>query len=146
MKRGRKSAAEREAAALAVIKGSFGTRPEPPEELTMDQKEIWRRVTAGEPPEFFATVTAQNLLRDYCRHVDEANRLSVALDSLDDPLDGDLPKYKTFLNLRDRETKAAADKATKLRLTNQSRYNPQKAARVVQNHAVTSSKPWEAEG
>lgn len=146
-KRGRKSAAEKEVANLSVVKGNFGERPEPPKELNRSQKEIWKRVTAGEPPEFFATVATQNLLRDYCRHVDEANKLSDAIEALDDPLDGDLSKYKTFLNLRDRETKAAGDKATKLRLTNQSRYNPMKAQRAVDNNdPEPAGKPWEAEG
>src|SRR3546814_3951705 len=36
----------------------------------------------------------------------------------------DLEGYDRLLKMRDRETKAIGDKATKLRLTNQSRYTP----------------------
>ena len=46
--------------------------------------------------------------------------------------------------MRDLETKAAADKATKLRLTNQSRYTPQGAANT-SKHGVKGFVPWDNE-
>jgi hypothetical protein len=39
-----------------------------------------------------------------------------------------LERLERILKMRDREARAAADKATKLRLTNQSRYTPHSAA------------------
>jgi hypothetical protein len=51
-------------------------------------------------------------------------------------------QYERLLKMRDRETKAAADKATKLRLTNQSRYT-QRAAATAAKHASAERKPWD---
>jgi hypothetical protein len=47
--------------------------------------------------------------------------------------------------MRDRETKAIADKATKLRLTNQSRYTPDRASTAAKNN-LKADKPWQMTG
>jgi hypothetical protein len=48
--------------------------------------------------------------------------------------------------MRDRETKALADKATKLRLTNQSRYTPGAAGTAAKKAATAEAKPWQMTG
>jgi hypothetical protein len=50
-----------------------------------------------------------------------------------------------MIKLRDRESKALGDKATKLRLTNQSRYTPGAAATAAKN-ASEAKKPWQMTG
>jgi hypothetical protein len=52
-------------------------------------------------------------------------------------------RYFQLLKMRDQETTAAARMATKLRLTNQSRYMPQTLARAAHN-TPKLAKPWEA--
>jgi hypothetical protein len=60
------------------------------------------------------------------------------------PMDDETAKLLDRLTkMRDRETKAAADKATKLRLTNQSRYTPQAAGTASKNNGAANLKPWE---
>ena len=68
-----------------------------------------------------------------------------AMEQLREISPDDLVDYDKLLKMRDRETKAIGDKATKLRLTNQSRYTPQAAATAVKNE-IGARKPWQAVG
>ena len=141
--RGRKSAA-----ALSVVAGSIDGRPQPPADLTTFQKELWQRTVAAEPLEQFRTAALQQLLREYCRHAEAAHILAGEIDTFDAAWLADedgLKRYDRLLAMRDRETKAVADKATKLRLTNQSRYTPQAAATAAK-HSGAPRKPWEMAG
>jgi hypothetical protein len=56
--------------------------------------------------------------------------------------DEGLKRYEILCRLRERETKAAADKATKLRLTNQSRYVPNVAGTAAKN-STAAARPWD---
>lgn len=141
--RGRKSAAS-----LSVVPVSFDGRPRAPDDLTEFQRDVWERTVVKEPADFFGSAVAQQLLKEYCRHVASAHKLSRMIDNLEKldvltPLDA--ASYEAMLKLRDRETKALGDKATKLRLTNQSRYTPQ-AASTAAKRAGTERKPWQAAG
>jgi hypothetical protein len=85
-------------------------------------------------------------LKEYSRHVESAHRVSSMIALLERPNAAvDLDEYEKLLRMRDRETKALADKATKLRLTNQSRYTPQAASTAAKN-AATERKPWQMQG
>lgn len=139
--RGRKSGA----ATAVVVQGSFGQRPEPPEELTPEQAAIWRETAASEPLDAFNTAALRGLLKDYCRHRAAAESVSAIIDSFQaDWLKNSegARRYRELLKIRDLECRASADKATKLRLTNQSRYTPQAAATAARN-ANKMTKPWE---
>jgi len=50
-----------------------------------------------------------------------------------------------MLKARDRETKTLVSLATRLRLTNQSRYTPGAAASAARNDTGTGRRPWETE-
>lgn len=140
-KRGRPSAAE----SVVVIEGQFGTRPEPLADLTPRQSEIWRETTASEPADFFGTAALRSLLADYCRHREAAENVSRIIDSFQPEwlknADG-AKRYHALLKMRDLETRAASGIATKLRLTNQSRYTPQAAATAARNVAK-GARPWD---
>jgi hypothetical protein len=132
-------------AKLATVP-SAGIRPDPPEDLTPAQAAVWRGTVASEAADFFRTAALQALLYDYCCHKAAAADLSKQINLYD--MDSAMPPnvlaaLNVLLNARARETHAAADKATKLRLTNQSRYTPQAAATAAKN-ASTQKKPWEA--
>jgi hypothetical protein len=140
---GRKSAAS-----LSVVAGSIDGRPPAPAELTPGQKLIWDRTVANEAADVFKTAALQQLLMEYCRHVTSAALLTEKIDSFDSQwLDTDegLDRYTKLVRTRDCETKALADKATKLRLTNQARYTPQAAATAAKK-AGGEKKPWQMTG
>ena len=140
-KRGRKSAAER----AVVIAGNFGRRPEPPEDLTEDQAEIWRELVSSEAPDYFNTAALRGMLADYCRHRASGRIISDIIDSFQPEwlkaAEG-AKRYQGLLRMRETETRAAASLATKLRMTNQSRYTPHAAATASRN-AARGLKPWE---
>lgn len=142
-KRGPKSSAARELENVVV--GNFGRRPEPDEGLTPEEDEIWRATTASEAADFFNTAALRGLLKDYCRHRASAEKISEVINVFKTDwlknADG-AGRYRDLLKMRDAESRAAADKATKLRLTNQSRYTPQ-AASTASRSAAKGIKPWE---
>jgi hypothetical protein len=136
--------ARKSAASLSVIAGSLDTRPAPPTELTTAEAEVWEQTVAHEAADVFGTAALQQMLKDYCRHVVAAERLGVVIEQemTADEQTRTLKELDCLLKMRDRETKAIADKATKLRLTNQSRYTP-KAAATAAKRAGQADKPWQ---
>lgn len=140
-KRGRKSSAE----LSVLVTGAFGKRPEPPADMTDAEAEIWRETVSSEGVDFFATAALRALLKDYCRHRSAAETVSKVIATFQadwlKSAEG-AKRYYGLLKMRDLETRAAADKATKLRLTNQARYTPQSAA-TASKGASKGPKPWE---
>ena len=134
-------------AALAVVAGTdIDGRPKAPSDLTDFQAEVWERTVANEAADVFRTAALQQLLKEYCRHVQSADRLARMIQATErqEVLSADdLEDLERMLRMRDKETKALADKATKLRLTNQSRYTPQ-AAGTAAKKGATERKPWQA--
>lgn len=140
--RGRKSAASAE---VSVIDGSFGKRPDPLPELSDEEAAIWRDTVSSEPADFFGTAALRGMLADYCRHRASADKVSEIINVFQAEWlknEAGAKRYHGLLKMRDLETRAAADKATKLRLTNQSRYTPQ-AASTASRSAAKGFKPWE---
>lgn len=136
---------QKSGAALSVVIGSIDGRPKPPNDLTKFQREVWERTVANEAASFFGTAALQQLLREYCRHVESAHKLAQMIEQVEAIQSFDeetIKAYDKLLGMRDRETKAIGDKATKLRLTNQARYTPQAAATA--SKKTQERKPWEA--
>lgn len=140
--RGRKSLEQQ---SLTVVAPDFGKfRPDPPDDLTDGQKEIWRVTCEDEPLTHFSTNATQKLLRDYV----------VAREWIEG-LQGEMQAFK-LRRLRTAEGRAAFTSmskaldlyvrmsttlATKLRITNTSRYTPLAAATASRNTAK-GAKPW----
>lgn len=135
--------ARKSAAALSVVVASIDGRPRAPEDLTEFQRDVWERTVANEAADVFRTAALQQLLKDYCRHVEAGHRLTLIIDRhlASEAMNVELDDLDRLTRMRDRETKAAADKATKLRLTNQSRYTPQAAATA--SKQASERKPWQ---
>lgn len=133
-------------ASLSIVAGvDIDGRASSPSDLTPFQREVWEQTVATQAADVFKTAALQQLLREYCRHVESAHRVSSMIELLEQPGAAvDLDEYEKLLRMRDRETKALADKATKLRLTNQSRYTPSAAATL--GKKVTEKKPWQMRG
>jgi hypothetical protein len=140
-------AGRKSTAALAVVAGTdIDGRPKAPSDLTPFQAEVWERTVSNEAADVFRTAALQQLLKEYCRHVETADRLSKQVDRATD-VGSNMPAQELdcLLRMRDRETKALADKATKLRLTNQSRYTPG-AAGTAAKKSSEAKKPWQMQG
>jgi len=139
--RGRHSSVSRS----VVVSGGFNERAEPPKDLTERQTEIWREVVGGEDPSFFKTAVARGLLADYCRRREAGEEISevIAAFGKEWALDDGVAKhYDMLLRMRDRENSAAFVLARSLRLTNQSRYVPDTAARVAAKAVAQQDVPW----
>jgi hypothetical protein len=139
-KTGPKSAAE-----VSVVKVEFTQKTDPPPELTKSQAKIWRGIVASEPADYFCTDALRAILLDYCQHRDSAADVSEIISTFKPEWmksDEGARRYHTLLRMRDLETRAALSCATKLRLTNQSRYTPQAASTASRNRKITK-KPWE---
>lgn len=120
--RGRKSAEK-----LSVVAGTIDGRPKPPSELTDEQQEIWNRVVASEAADFFRTAAVQQGLARYCVHMAEVAWIDGQIADAKKPRsDCTLEDVDRLMKMRARETGAAVQLATKLRLTNQSRYRADK--------------------
>jgi hypothetical protein len=144
IQRGRKSLEDN----LVVIQGSGGAKPEPPEDLNDRQKQIWRETTACEPADLINTAATRAMLVDYCRHREAGENVSKIIDSFKPEWikneDG-AKRYHDLLKMRELETKAAVRVATKLRLTNQSRYRADGTGVTnTTRNAVQGLRPWEA--
>lgn len=137
---GRKSTAS-----LSVVAGSIDGRPQAPSELTKDQREIWNRVVAAEAADWFKTAAGQQLLAMYCRHVATAAKLESIIDDAWKDDDATPAQVDRLLKMRDRETRASVTLATKMRLTNQSRYTAEKAGTAARS-VEKERKPWHSVG
>ena len=124
-KRGRPSAGDLEvkARAATVVAGDFGPAHRRRKAWPRTRRSIRRQIVATEPVEFFATAATKGLLRDDRRHRSTTDKLSAIIEPFQ--ADGLKAKdgvkwYADLCKVRDAESRAAADKAVKLRLTNQS--------------------------
>jgi hypothetical protein len=135
--RGRKSAA-----ALSVVPGIPGGRPEPPEGLTEEQAEVWRSIVATKPADWFERDT-HKLLVSYCKHASIASALDREIDTFDPEWLRDkegLDRYKSLTDMREKHTRALTALSRSMRLTHQSQYRAESAATKQRK----SAKPWEA--
>lgn len=136
--RGRKSTAK-----FSVISEITDSRPLPPKELTSDQSEVWQRIVKAKPKDWFGADTF-DMLCNYCRmtvnarniseHIDDTN-----MDCLDDP-DGFI-RYERLVAMLDKQSRGAAALATKMRITQQAKYSPQKDGKA---RGGTAKKLWDA--
>jgi hypothetical protein len=140
--RGRKSAAS-----LSVVSVLGNERPAPPDDLTEEEAEEWRAIASRMPHDWF---TRENfpLLAEYCRHIVRSRDLAKDIAAFKRfptevrlTTDG-IHRYDTLLRMADRERAALVNLATKMRLTQQSRYRADKAAPAVER-GKTVRKPWE---
>lgn len=113
---------------------AVATRPNPPEVLTQEEAEIWCAVVDTKPASWFDPASAPVLI-EYCRAVIE---VGVLAEMVREARGG--KSYTSFLKARNVEAMRVASLATKLRLTQQSRYTPNAAA--TQDRKAGEAKPW----
>lgn len=134
-------------------------RPEPLPELTQEQASEWRAIVDRLPADWFPR-ESWALLAQYCRHVVSSNRIAQMIRSIEvGPHSGDaasvramreedddsgeegfsLKDYDKLLAMQEREGRAMSSLATRMRLTQQSTYHPEKS----KGKGAGMKKPWE---
>lgn len=137
--RGRVSAAATDLAVVGLsAKVQRVHRPEPPYELTDDQAVVWRRIADDLPADWF-TAKHAGLLKQYCRHEANADRVASLIEQEMGKTEIDLANYDKLLSMQEREGRALSSLATRMRLTQQALYDKSKKA-----GGPKVSKPWEA--
>jgi hypothetical protein len=141
-KRGRKTTDS--IAAESILIGADVPRITSPEKLTDDQAEIFADIVSAHPGRFFEQSQAP-LVCQLVRHIVTARRLSVWIDKMEDrgADDFDAAEYFKALESRRKETASINSLCRSLRLTNQSRYRPESAAKKAAN---SGPRPWEGYG
>jgi hypothetical protein len=114
----------------------------PPEGLTEAQATVWRDTVNCRSADYFGPDSAP-MLSEYCRVVEMCDRLALQIEAViaggGEPETAGL--MKAYLDMRDKESRRMSSLATKLRLTNQSRYTPQAAATAAKKGA--GGKVWQ---
>ena len=135
LQRGRKS--------LEAVRVLPGERPSPPSSLSERESDVWRRVINSLPADYFNAAELY-LLMAYCHQWAIYERVSAQLKLAEDAgtdgegeVDGRL--LSVLCEQQDRALKAFTMLATKMRLTQQSRYETKSAA-VAQRRG--GEKPW----
>jgi hypothetical protein len=136
--RGRKSGAS-----LSVsVTNLPGQRPEPPKELTAEQADEWRAVVARMPADWFTRETYP-LLVQFCRHVCRSREVEAVLAGFD--MRSDVEGFDRLTKIAEREGRAVSSLATRMRLTQHSRYSDKGAhgAAARAGADAPSGKLWE---
>lgn len=139
----RQSAAAKEA--LSVVTHLPGQRLEPPARLPTEAAGIWREIVATKPYDWFNADSA-HLLEAYCHAVVSHRLVSKGVSAYTDEMMA-TPKgvalYDEMTRMQERQARVMATIATKLRLTQQSRYTPQAAATAAKKTGAGGARPWE---
>ena len=129
--RGRKSG---EAKAVLSLVDLDQYKPEAPDDLTPEQKQVWCDIVESMKPGSFAPSTFP-LLSLYCIHTTYSRCIAAELRKTD--IKEDLPKFRQFAALQRNESAILCSLATKLRLL------PRANTKLVRQEATVSSRPWE---
>jgi len=90
-------------------------KPEPPECLSDGEAMEWRAIVERMPADFFPR-ECHAVLVQYCRHVEEAERLQVLIRAMQQEPDFDLPNYQKVLGMRAKESVTIAQLAKTLKI------------------------------
>jgi hypothetical protein len=132
-----------------------GERQPPPPELTSEEQRIWVDISASMPWDWF-TADVRPLLTELCRHVVYARFLAAEIDAVRQRLGeverwgGEYDKWRAELSKLMRahalQSERISQLATKLRMTNQSRYQARGGEQNRRTVSGAVEKPWETWG
>lgn len=100
-------------------------RPEPPVDLTPAQRLEWIQVVNALRADWFGAETLA-VLSQYCRHVVTAKHIAELIRQLEQKEEIDTGEYDQLLRMQERESRIIVSLATKLRITPQATYHPEK--------------------
>ncbi len=130
---------------IRALPGREERRAPPPEGLTEAQRVLWRNIVETEPADLFDSEARRQPLRLYVEHATFRASLQELIDGvpIEEILDPEtVAGVERMLRIRDRETKALVSLATRMRLTNQSRYTASAAGTAGRNH-TSGPRPWD---
>src|SRR5262245_1162934 len=119
MKQGQKSAAELDTM-VAVIDAV--ERPKCPHDLGDEEAEIWFGIINRMPADWFPTEKHPSLTQ-YCRHAVQARKVAELIDRASSDPNLEIGDYVRLLRMQGHESRAIAMMATKLRISQQTRYD-----------------------
>jgi hypothetical protein len=131
--------ARKSAAALSIHSAPSDDGPTPPPpDLSDAERERWVEIVESKPLDWFGP-DSEPILKEYVRAAATCDVLAVSVSKALKGDDAGVVKF--MLDLRDKEARRAASLATKLRLTQQSRYGARSAARA--DARVSGKRPWQ---
>jgi len=133
--RGRPSS---EALALATVSPLEKVqRQRPPHDLNDEETEVWAAVVNDQAADWFSPSTVP-VLAAYCRHVVQSRRVAELIEKATGDSELSIQDYDRLLKMQERESRAIASLATKMRISQQS-------VRSDRGHKTISAsrKPWE---
>ena len=134
--RGKKSAA---ALGVATSPISAKNRPEPPNDLTPEQRLEWVLVVNAAPVDWFSPCNLQ-VLAQYTRHAVASRRVAQLIEQAESDDEFSVLEYEKLLKMQERESRVITTLLTKMRLTQQSIFS----ARKTRPHEdAGAAKPWE---
>src|SRR5262245_16566612 len=98
-------------------------RPEPPAHLNQEEADLWREVVATKPADWFMR-DSQPVLAAYCQAVVMHRSLMERWHRVNADTEAEAKTFKSLVDLINKTANLSAQLATKLRLTQQSRYTP----------------------
>lgn len=134
-KRGRKSAASLEVAAVSPLE--VVERPRCPHDLTDEEAEVWFAVVNRLPADWFPVET-HPLLVQYCRSTIQARRVAELIEKATADPELSVAAYDRLLRMQARSSASIAMLATKMRISQQSTSNHRGNKKQ-----VSPRKPWE---
>lgn len=141
-KRGRISAAALSIATPAPVE--VVPRQRAPHDLIDEECEVWAAVVNNEPADWFSPSTVP-LLAQYCRHVVQSRRIAELIEQATGHIDRKtrqptltVEDYDRLLKMQERESRAIASLATKMRIAQQSTTNHRG-----NKTPAAARKPWQ---
>jgi hypothetical protein len=135
--------AKKSTAGLSIVPPGIATPLSPPESLTARQKELWDAIVLSKPASWFDQSNAP-LLAGYVKSIASHQFLASKSDAIEATLidgDGDLKTLNRIHAMIERQARLIQTFATKLRLTQQSRYTAASAA--VAAGKASGARPWD---
>lgn len=137
MQRGRKSNAALSVASSRTVQAI--PRPGAPTDLNLEEKKIWLAIVTRMPADWFQ-VENYPLLKGYCRHVAAADEVAAIIEAFKKSESFDLKDYDILMRIQRMEVAAASSLATRMRLSQQSTYDPKKR----KGDKCSTTLPWES--
>ena len=128
---------------LAVVQDapiSACDRPEPPPDLTPEQRLEWISVVNSLRADWFPVETHQ-ILAQYCKHSVAAKHIAELIRDLESREQIDVVEYDRLLKMQERESRILVSLATKMRITQQATYHPETQTKKGQSKVKS---PWES--
>jgi hypothetical protein len=134
--------AKKSAASLSVVAVKpKDARLSPPSFLTVRQKELWLKVAAAKPAGWF-TEDCEALLVGYVKAIASHEIISARIDALESGEQSmELKDENRLYAMQERQARLVQSFATKMRLTNQSRY--QNSTATVKADKAGAARPWD---